>query len=170
MWSKLSGHANLMVLHCFEIQSPQRLWRHLYQQGHLELRIAQSAQHFLGGQVMKLNPHAGIRFLKTSQRTREQFHRQRRRVADVDFATLSVRNRFYHLHRFVGSLHNAAKVIRLLHQGQKRLVFCDSRSRVEQLSLLLRQDGVDTFVSHSSPGWQVIMPLGSVNPSGLFLT
>ncbi len=53
---------------------------------------------------------------------------------------------------FVGSLANAAKVIRLLNQGQKRLVFCDSRSRVEQLSLLLRQDGVDTFVSHSSLG------------------
>src|SRR5690606_7547224 len=29
---------------------------------------------------------------------------------------------------YVGSLANAAKVIRLLHQGQKRLVFCDSRS------------------------------------------
>jgi ATP-dependent helicase Lhr and Lhr-like helicase len=53
---------------------------------------------------------------------------------------------------YVGSLPNAAKVIRLLHQGQKRLVFCDSRSRVEQLALLLRQDGVDTFVSHSSLG------------------
>ncbi len=53
---------------------------------------------------------------------------------------------------YVGSLPNAAKVIRLLHQGQKRLVFCDSRSRVEQLTMLLRQDGVDTFVSHSSLG------------------
>ncbi len=53
---------------------------------------------------------------------------------------------------YVGSLPNAAKVIRLLHQGQKRLVFCDSRSRVEQLALLLRQDGVETFVSHSSLG------------------
>lgn len=53
---------------------------------------------------------------------------------------------------FVGSLPNAAKVISLLHQGKKRLVFCDSRSRVEQLSMLLRQEGVDTFVSHSSLG------------------
>lgn len=53
---------------------------------------------------------------------------------------------------FVGSLANAAKVVRLLHQGQKRLVFCDSRSRVEQLAQLLRQDGTDTFVSHSSLG------------------
>jgi ATP-dependent helicase Lhr and Lhr-like helicase len=53
---------------------------------------------------------------------------------------------------FVGSLANAAKVIRLLHQGEKRLVFCDSRSRVEQLALLLREHGTDTFVSHSSLG------------------
>jgi ATP-dependent helicase Lhr and Lhr-like helicase len=51
---------------------------------------------------------------------------------------------------YVGSLPNAAKVIRLLHQGEKRLVFCDSRSRVEQLALLLREHGIDTFVSHSS--------------------
>ncbi|HVK12024.1 MAG TPA: helicase-related protein [Gemmataceae bacterium] len=53
---------------------------------------------------------------------------------------------------YVGSLPNAAKVIRLLHRGEKRLVFCDSRSRVEQLAQLLRQDGTDTFVSHSSLG------------------
>lgn len=53
---------------------------------------------------------------------------------------------------FVGSLHNAAKIIALLHRGEKRLVFCDSRSRVEQLALLLRERGVDTFVSHSSLG------------------
>ena len=53
---------------------------------------------------------------------------------------------------FVGSLANAAKVISLLHQGEKRLVFCDSRSRVEQLALLLRGREIDTFVSHSSLG------------------
>ena len=53
---------------------------------------------------------------------------------------------------YVGSLGNAAKVISLLHQGEKRLVFCDSRSRVEQLALLLRERGIDTFVSHSSLG------------------
>jgi ATP-dependent Lhr-like helicase len=53
---------------------------------------------------------------------------------------------------FVGSLANAAKVIRLLHRGEKRLVFCDSRSRVEQLALLLREQGVVTFISHSSLG------------------
>lgn len=53
---------------------------------------------------------------------------------------------------YVGSLANAAKVISLLHQGEKRLVFCDSRSRVEQLAVSLRQYGIDTFVSHSSLG------------------
>jgi ATP-dependent Lhr-like helicase len=53
---------------------------------------------------------------------------------------------------FVGSLANAAKIISSLHQGEKRLVFCDSRSRVEQLAVALRQQGVETFVSHSSLG------------------
>jgi ATP-dependent Lhr-like helicase len=53
---------------------------------------------------------------------------------------------------YVNSLSNAAKIISLLHQGEKRLVFCDSRSRVEQLALLLRERGMETFVSHSSLG------------------
>lgn len=51
---------------------------------------------------------------------------------------------------YVGSLSNAAVVISRLHRGEKRLVFCDSRSRVEELSLRLREFGVSTFVSHSS--------------------
>lgn len=53
---------------------------------------------------------------------------------------------------YVGSLSNAAKVISLLHRGEKRLVFCDSRSRVEELAVSLRQHNIDTFVSHSSLG------------------
>jgi ATP-dependent Lhr-like helicase len=53
---------------------------------------------------------------------------------------------------YVGSLINASKVISLLHRGEKRLVFCDSRSRVEELALLLREREVETFVSHSSLG------------------
>jgi ATP-dependent Lhr-like helicase len=53
---------------------------------------------------------------------------------------------------YVGSLHNAAKIISLLHRGEKRLVFCDSRSRVEELAMLLREREVQTFVSHSSLG------------------
>jgi ATP-dependent Lhr-like helicase len=50
----------------------------------------------------------------------------------------------------VGSLRNAAQVISQLHRGEKRLVFCDSRARVEQLAVELRARDVDTFVSHSS--------------------
>lgn len=51
---------------------------------------------------------------------------------------------------FVGNLSNAAKVISALHRGEKRLVFCDSRSRVEELARHLHEQGVPTFVSHSS--------------------
>jgi ATP-dependent Lhr-like helicase len=51
---------------------------------------------------------------------------------------------------YVGSMANAAIVISALHRGEKRLVFCESRSQVEQLALLLRTHGVTTFVSHSS--------------------
>jgi ATP-dependent Lhr-like helicase len=50
----------------------------------------------------------------------------------------------------VGSLSNAATVISRLHAGEKRLVFCDSRARVEELAVDLRERGVNTFVSHSS--------------------
>lgn len=51
---------------------------------------------------------------------------------------------------YVGSLENAALVIARLHRGEKRLVFCDSRSRTEDLASMLRGHGVRTFVSHSS--------------------
>lgn len=51
---------------------------------------------------------------------------------------------------WVGSLHNAATVISRLHRGEKRLVFVDSRSRVEHLAAELRARQVTTFVSHSS--------------------
>ena len=51
---------------------------------------------------------------------------------------------------YVGSLENAAHVISQLHEGEKRLVFCDSRRRVEELAVMLRERGIATFVSHSS--------------------
>ncbi|MBF6471622.1 MULTISPECIES: DEAD/DEAH box helicase [Nocardia] len=51
---------------------------------------------------------------------------------------------------YVGSLDNAAKVISALHQGEKRLVFCDSRRQVEQLGAALRGRGVTVFLSHAS--------------------
>jgi ATP-dependent Lhr-like helicase len=50
----------------------------------------------------------------------------------------------------VGSLANAATVISRLHRGAKRLVFCDSRSKVEELAVSLRALNTRTFVSHSS--------------------
>ncbi len=50
---------------------------------------------------------------------------------------------------WVGNLQNAALVISRLHRGEKRLVFCDSRARVEELTVLLRAYEVKTFVSHS---------------------
>ncbi|OBF38946.1 ATP-dependent helicase [Mycolicibacterium peregrinum] len=50
----------------------------------------------------------------------------------------------------VGSPENAAKVIASLHQGEKRLVFVDSRKLAEELGIALRERGIETFVSHSS--------------------
>ncbi|HET6763524.1 MAG TPA: DEAD/DEAH box helicase [Longimicrobiaceae bacterium] len=51
---------------------------------------------------------------------------------------------------YVGSVANAATVIARLHLGEKRLVFCDSRTQVEALAAELRAHRVDTYVSHSS--------------------
>ncbi|MBO9539706.1 DEAD/DEAH box helicase [bacterium] len=53
---------------------------------------------------------------------------------------------------YVGSLENAALVISRMHHGEKRLVFCDSRARVELLAASLRQLEVETYVSHGSLG------------------
>lgn len=51
---------------------------------------------------------------------------------------------------WVGALKNAAVVISRLHKGEKRLVFVDSRSKVEELAVELRGLGVATYISHSS--------------------
>ncbi|GLZ79448.1 ATP-dependent helicase [Actinorhabdospora filicis] len=51
---------------------------------------------------------------------------------------------------YVGSVDNAAKVIAALHQGEKRLVFADSRRLVEELAAALRERNVTTFLSHAS--------------------
>jgi ATP-dependent helicase Lhr and Lhr-like helicase len=51
---------------------------------------------------------------------------------------------------YVGSLENAATVLTRLYRGQRRLVFCDSRARVETLATRLRDAAIRTFVSHSS--------------------
>ncbi|MFO0756706.1 MAG: DEAD/DEAH box helicase [Byssovorax sp.] len=52
----------------------------------------------------------------------------------------------------VGSLENAATVVRALHPGRKRLLFVDSRRKAEEMGKLLRQGGVDAFVMHGSLG------------------
>jgi ATP-dependent Lhr-like helicase len=51
---------------------------------------------------------------------------------------------------FVGTLDNAALVIDRLHPGTRRLVFVDSRRRVEELGHRLSRRGVDVYLSHSS--------------------
>jgi len=51
---------------------------------------------------------------------------------------------------FVGNDENAAAVIATLHRGEKRLVFCDSRSGAETVAASVNARGTRTFVSHSS--------------------
>lgn len=51
---------------------------------------------------------------------------------------------------FVGTLDNAAVLIDRLYPGTRRLVFVDSRRRVEELGHRLSQRGVDVYLSHSS--------------------
>lgn len=50
----------------------------------------------------------------------------------------------------VGTLANAAQIIQRLHPGKKRLVFVDSRRRVEELGKELLTRGVDAHVIHGS--------------------
>ncbi|SMG34746.1 DEAD/DEAH box helicase [Paraburkholderia susongensis] len=50
----------------------------------------------------------------------------------------------------VGNLENAAIVVSRMYRGEKRLVFCDSRSSAEKLGASLNRLGVRTFVSHAS--------------------
>jgi ATP-dependent helicase Lhr and Lhr-like helicase len=51
---------------------------------------------------------------------------------------------------WVGTIRNAAVIISRLHKGEKRLVFVDSRGKVEELAFELRGLGVSTYISHSS--------------------
>jgi ATP-dependent Lhr-like helicase len=51
---------------------------------------------------------------------------------------------------FVGSVANAVTILSRLYRGERRLIFADSRSRVEALAGGLRGAGVRTFVSHAS--------------------
>ena len=51
---------------------------------------------------------------------------------------------------YVGSIANAVTVLKRLYRGERRLVFAESRSRVEEIAAGLRAAGVRTFVSHAS--------------------
>lgn len=51
---------------------------------------------------------------------------------------------------YVGSVANAVTVLSRLYRGERRLIFADSRSRVEVLANGLRSAGIRTFVSHAS--------------------
>ena len=51
---------------------------------------------------------------------------------------------------FVGSVDNAATVLSRMFLGEKRLVFCESRSQAEELAFALRSNRIETYVSHSS--------------------
>lgn len=51
---------------------------------------------------------------------------------------------------FVKTYDNAAKMVKALHPGEKRLVFVDSRSKSERLGSLLNTLGVTTYVNHGS--------------------
>lgn len=51
---------------------------------------------------------------------------------------------------WVETLENAALVIRALHRGERRLVFCDSRLQAEQLTRALRSYDVPTQIIHGS--------------------
>jgi ATP-dependent Lhr-like helicase len=51
---------------------------------------------------------------------------------------------------YVASLPNAITVLSRIFRGERRLVFADSRSRVEELAAGLRSAGLRTFVSHAS--------------------
>lgn len=51
---------------------------------------------------------------------------------------------------YVGSVDNAVTILSRVHKGERRLIFSDSRARVEELASGLRRSGVRTFVSHGS--------------------
>ena len=70
---RIHGHTNWLTLQFLENQSRQSFRRHLHQQGHVELSLTQSAQHFLRGQIMKLHAHARVGLPEIFQRARQKF-------------------------------------------------------------------------------------------------
>ncbi len=104
-------------------------------------RLAGTPLQRIGLSATVGNPDELLRWLQGSQHERARVV-----VAPAAGATADVDVTVDH----VGTIDNAAKVISLLHQGEKRLVFVDSRRRAEELGAALRARGVTTFISHSS--------------------
>src|SRR5207302_143411 len=78
--------ANRVARQFLESQSTQQGGRQAHHEGNLQFALAQSGEHFLGGQIMQ--PHAHVRQLglKGAQRRRQNPRGERRRVTDVQFA------------------------------------------------------------------------------------
>ena len=85
------------------------------------------------------NPNEILRWLKgSSQRSGEIVHPR----GAQDESELSL--------DWVGNIDNAAHVVANLHPGRKRLVFVDSRRKVERLGKRLNEIGTDTYLVHGS--------------------
>ena len=113
------------------------------------LAVLERVRHLVGREIQRLglsatvaNPEELVEWLAPAS------SRPRRVIAPEGEAAQTAA---VHLD-YVGSVPNAAKVLSALYRGEKRLVFCDSRARVEALATELRRAGTETFVSHSSLG------------------
>ena len=111
------------------------------------LAVLERVRRFAGREVQRLglsatigNPEALLEWLAPAS------SRPRRIIAPDGRAVQSASVQL----DYVGGVENTARVVSSLHKGEKRLVFCDSRARVEELAAGLRQLGTETFVSHSS--------------------
>ncbi len=112
------------------------------------LGVLQRLQTYAGRDLQRLglsatvgNREAIVAWLSAGserpQRTIDPPHIEGTRAADV---TLD----------WVETLENAARVIRLMHRGERRLVFCDSRLQAEQLTRALRSAQVPVEIIHGS--------------------
>ena len=114
------------------------------------LAVAERVQHIAGRDLQRIGLSATVgnaeEILSWLTRT------SRRESTVVEPADVSASQGPEVAVDFVGSLDNAATVISRLHRGEKRLVFVDSRARVEELAIILRDRDVRTFVSHGSLG------------------
>lgn len=107
-------------------------------------RLAEQPVQRIGLSATVGNPHELLAWLTRGAADRPQAVIAPHTATEADWPELTV--------DYVGTIENAAIVIARLHRGEKRLVFADSRARVEQLGTELRRLGVTTFLSHGSLG------------------